>query len=250
MLPPGIFVGTCGWSYRHWRAGFYRGVPQRAWLAHCGRRFTGLEIDSSFYRLPTADTLRYWVGQVPEDFGFALKGSRFITHRKRLRDPEGPVAVLRDRVRMLGPRLRAVLWQLPAGFGREDARLEDFLAALAGWPEVGHVLEFRHPDWFCDAVAARLQAAGVGVCLSDAPDWPAWEAVTGPLVYCRLHGRPRLYASAYDARALDAWADRVRAWHARGLQVHVYFDNDAEGAAPEDALGLLARLRQGGGPVA
>ncbi|TVP88259.1 MAG: DUF72 domain-containing protein [Thioalkalivibrio sp.] len=236
------YIGTSGWNYRAWKDDFYRGVPQRAWLAHCARHFSGLEINGTFYRLPEADTVQRWAEQTPEGFGFAIKGSRYVTHLRRLKEAADSVALLRSRMQPMGDRLRAVVWQLPANFRLNQERLEAFTGALEAWPEVGHAIEFRHSSWFTDAVAAHLDAAGVGICQSDAPDWPCWETVAGSLVYCRLHGHTRLYASAYSGRSLDRWAGSVQQWLAEGREVHVYFDNDSEGAAPRDAQRLLERV--------
>lgn len=240
------YIGTSGWNYRGWKNDFYRGVPQREWLAHCARHFTGLEINSTFYRLPELATVQRWADQVPPEFGFAIKGSRYVTHVRRLKDAADSVRLLRERMQPMASRLRAVVWQLPANFRLNHERLEAFAAALEDWPEVRHAIEFRHVSWFTDAVVEQLEAAGVGICQSDAPDWPCWEAVTGPLAYCRLHGHTRTYASPYSDRLLGQWAGRVREWLTQGREVHVYFDNDAEGAAPQDALRLLKRLRDAG----
>lgn len=239
------YIGTSGWNYRAWKDDFYRGVPQREWLPHCARHFSGLEINATFYRLPASATVQRWAEHTPPDFGFAIKGSRFVTHIHRLKDAGESVRLLRERMQPMGKRLRAVVWQLPANFRVNQERLEAFTVALGGWPEVRHAIEFRHPSWFTAAVAEHLDAAGVGICQSDAPDWPCWEAVAGPLAYGRLHGHTRLYASAYSGRLLDRWADRIRQWLGDGREVHVYFDNDAEGAAPRDAQRLLERLQDG-----
>ncbi len=236
------YIGTSGWNYRAWKDDFYRGVPQREWLGHCARHFSGLEINGTFYRLPEADTVQRWAEHTPEGFGFAIKGSRYVTHVRRLQDAADSVALLRSRMQPMGNRLRAVVWQLPANFRLDQERLEAFAGALKAWSEVRHAIEFRHSSWFTDAVAAYLDSVGVGICQSDAPDWPCWEALAGPLAYCRLHGHTRLYASAYSGRSLDLWAERVQQWLAEGREAHVYFDNDSEGAAPRDARRLIERL--------
>jgi uncharacterized protein YecE (DUF72 family) len=237
------YIGTSGWNYRSWKDRFYRNVPQRDWLRHCANQFSAVEINATFYRLQSPDSFLRWKEQVPRDFRFSMKGSRFMTHNKRLKDAERSLALLRERARPMGRKLSAVVWQLPANFSRDDERLEYFAGVLAGWRRCRHAIEFRHRSWFTDDVAARLDEAGIGICQSDAADWPCWEAVTGPLVYCRLHGHTRTYASAYSRRALDRWAKKARQWLDQGLDVHVYFDNDAEGAAPFDALALRERLQ-------
>lgn len=173
---------------------------------------------------------------------FALKANRYLTHRQRLRAPGESIALERERAAALGPKLGAVLWQLPAGLARHDARLAGFLDALARWP-ARHAIEFRHRSWFCPGVAAQLAERGVAVCISDAADWSMWECVTADFVYVRLHGHTRTYCSRYAPRSLERWAGKVQRWLAEGRDAHVYFDNTGAGAAPRDALALLALLR-------
>ncbi|MGB8276183.1 MAG: DUF72 domain-containing protein [Alphaproteobacteria bacterium] len=232
-------IGTSGWSYPSWRAGFYEGVPQRRWLAHCAAHFTAIEVNATFYREMKPALLERWRDETPDDFAFAIKGHRYITHVERLKAPSKPVRRQRDTVAPLGPKLAAVLWQLPKTLQKDMKRLNRFLDALEEWPGVRHALEFRHASWFDDEVADALSRRGCANCLSDAADWPLWDAVTTDLVYVRLHGHTRTYASSYGERALGAWAKRVTRWMGEGREVHVYFDNDAEGAAPYNALRLL-----------
>jgi uncharacterized protein YecE (DUF72 family) len=237
-----IYVGLSGWSYPEWRDGFYKGVPRRRWLAHCAEHFNAVEVNATFYRMMAETTYAKWLAETPENFAFAIKGNRFVTHIDRLRAPEAPLARQRDNVQAMGSRLRVVLWQMPPRLGKDLTRLDRLVTALADWPEVRHALEFRDTSWFDDETAERLAAAKLAVCVSDAGDWPRWDRVTGDLVYVRLHGSPRTYYSRYDKRKLKRWAEHVRGWAAEGREVHVYFDNDAEGHAPYDALKLIAAL--------
>lgn len=241
--PPRAFIGTSGWSYAGWRSGFYAGVPQRKWLAHCAAHFTGVEVNATFYRQIKEVTLERWRDETPEDFAFAVKGHRFVTHIDRLKAPAAPVARQREAVAALGPKLRVVLWQFPASLHKDMERLGRLLEALDAWAEVRHAVEFRHTSWFDDEVAEALGGHRVAACISDAADWPMWEAVTTDLAYVRLHGHTRTYASAYSDPELAVWAGRARGWLAQGREVHVYFDNDAEGAAPFDAMRLLKMVR-------
>ena len=149
----------------------------------------------------------------------------------------------RERARALGEKLAVVVWQLPPRFKKRMDRLAGFVAALARWDSTRHAIEFRHPSWFDEEVAATLARHRIAACQSDAADWPLWEAVTTDLVYIRLHGHTRTYASAYSTALLTRWAARIRAWRGEGRAVHVYFDNDAEGAAPYDALRLMRLLK-------
>ncbi len=244
------YVGLSGWTYPAWRHGFYKGVPQRRWLEHCVRHFGSLEVNATFYRLLKPTTFARWREVTPPGFVFAAKGHRRVTHLGRLADPAEGIARQKENLAPLGDRLGAMLWQLPASLRRDLGRLEGFVEALAAWPEVRHAVEFRHESWFDDEVADLLDERGIAVCRSDAPRWPLWDRTTGGFAYVRLHGHERIYAGAYDDAALDRWARRIEGWLADGIDAYVYFDNDMEGAAPENALGLIARLGCGGPPAA
>lgn len=237
---PGLYIGTSGWNYASWRNSFYEGVPRKDWLRHVTARFTGLEINATFYRLQERRTFERWRDAARPGFRFAIKGNRFLTHNRKLVDPVPSIRLERDRARVLGRKLAVVLWQLPRSFRRDLPRLIEFARALGRWRAVRHAIEFRHPSWFSDEVAECLRARGIAVCQSDAADWPLWEAVTTDLVYVRLHGHTRTYVSSYSRQSLAIWARRIRRWRLQGHEVHVYFDNDAEGAAPKNAAQLLA----------
>ena len=235
-----VRVGTSGWVYRGWRAHLYGDEPMRRWLHVASRALDSIEINGSFYTQIAPATYARWRDETPPDFRFALKGHRFVTHYKRLGDCRDSIVRLRDQAAGLGDKLAAIVWQLPSTFTIDLARLDGFLAALRAWP-ARHAFEPRHASWFVPPVAARLRAANVAVCWSDAPDFPMWRAVTADFVYVRLHGHTRKYASCYAPRALAAWAAQARAWRRGGRDAFVYFDNDAEGHAVGNARDL-ARL--------
>jgi uncharacterized protein YecE (DUF72 family) len=237
-----IYVGPSGWSYRSWREGAARGVPMRERLAWVARRYGAVEVNGSHYRQIPRERYAAWSAETPPSFRFAVKGHRYVTHFLHLSSCGDPVRRLREQTSGLGEKLAVVVWQLPARFGRDLPRLDEFLALLDGWREVRHALELRHPSWFTDDVRARLAAARVASCLSDAPDFPMWPAVTTDLVYVRLHGHTRKYASSYGRPSLARWAARARAWAREGRDVHIYFDNDAEGAALPNASTLTRML--------
>jgi uncharacterized protein YecE (DUF72 family) len=237
------YIGTSGWNYKSWRDGFYGDTPQRQWLRYCAERFTGIEVNGTFYRLQEKSTFKKWREQTPEGFPFAIKGHRYVTHNKKLIDVEEPVIRCRDTASPLGNRLAAVIWQLPASSRKNIERLSKFVKILRHWKRTRHTIEFRHKSWFDEEVKNCLSEHAVAVCMSDAPDWPMWEEVTTDLVYIRLHGHTRKYASSYSKPALREWATRIRRWRKENRDVHVYFDNDAEGAAPQNALTLLEVLR-------
>jgi uncharacterized protein YecE (DUF72 family) len=237
------YIGTSGWNYKSWRDGFYGDTPQKQWLRFCAERFTGIEVNGTFYRLQEKSTFKKWRDETPEEFPFAIKGHRYVTHNKKLLDVAEPVIRCRDAASPLNHRLAAVVWQLPAALKKNIDRLETFLETLRHWETTRHAIEFRHKTWFEDEVAECLTKHAVAVCMSDAPDWPMWDRVTTDLVYIRLHGHTRKYASSYSKPALKKWATRIRLWRQENRDVHVYFDNDAEGAAPRNALALLEMLR-------
>ena len=269
---PTAYVGVSGWRYPRWRGDFYpQGLVQRRELEYVASRMTSAEINGSFYSLQRPSTYRGFVEQTPDEFVLAVKGSRFITHLKRLADVEAGLAnFFASGVLALGRQLGPVLWQLPPTLRYDEDLVADFLAALprstreAGRLARGHdgrlsgdrvlleapvdvplrhAFEARHPSFFTDDAVAVLAAHEAALVLSDSPGkWPFVERRTTDFMYARLHGHTELYASGYAPASLDAWADRVRAWLADGRDAYVYFDNDARGRAPWDAVGLLERL--------
>jgi uncharacterized protein YecE (DUF72 family) len=233
------YIGTSGWSYEAWSNGFYSGVPKKDWLPYAASRFTGLEVNGTFYHQFPRSVFEGWKNATPPEFRFTMKAHRYLTHVKRLEVPRKSFDEQRRAAAGLGDKLAAVLWQLPGNLRRDDDRLERFARLLRSWPETRHALEFRHPSWFDDEVARLLQLHHLAVCQSDSADWPLWDAVTTDVVYARLHGHAITYISPYGARGLRPWAERIRGWLAERRDVHVYFDNTDAGNAPRDALALL-----------
>jgi uncharacterized protein YecE (DUF72 family) len=229
-----IYAGTSGWVYKGWRAHLYADAPVKRWLQVAASTFSSLEVNGSFYTQISQATYERWRDETPPQFRFALKGHRFVTHYKRLRDCEPSIVRLRDQAAHLGPKLAAVVWQLPSNFSLDLPRLREFLRALGCW-RARHAIELRHASWFIPPVADALAAAGVAVCLGDAPDFPMWREVTADFVYVRLHGHTRKYASSYSGPSLRRWAGDALRWRDEGRDVFVYFDNDAEGHAVRNA---------------
>lgn len=266
-------IGISGWTYAGWRGDFYPpGLPQRRELEYAASRLTSVEINGSFYSLQRPTSYRRWREETPDDFVFAVKGGRFVTHLKKLRDVETPLAnFFASGVLALGPKLGPVLWQLPESLPFDAERLAGFFAllprttteaaALAARHDdkvpddraltttevqrpLRHALEFRSPTYCSSEAYDLLRAHGVACVLADsAGRWPRAEQDTADFRYVRLHGDTELYTSGYAPAALDAWARKIRGWVAAGQDVHVYFDNDAKGFAPHDAVALLARLQ-------
>jgi uncharacterized protein YecE (DUF72 family) len=235
-------VGCSGWNYADWRGVLYPpGCPQRRWLARYAEVFDTVEINTTFYRLPSADAVRGWVAQTPPGFAFAVKSSRYLTHIKRLTDMERGVARLLERLEPLttSPKAGPMLWQLPGNFHRDDERLAFALERL---PPGRHAFEFRHPSWFADEVLAALRDHGVALTIGDHPERP-WQphALTADFTFVRLHYGSRGRRGNYSATELDEWARELKRL-ARRADVFAYFNNDWEGFAIRNALGMRERL--------
>ncbi|MDD5462759.1 MAG: DUF72 domain-containing protein [Methylococcales bacterium] len=237
-----VHVGISGWSYPPWKESFYKGIARKDWLKFYSEHFSAVEINGSFYRLQNPDTFKKWFVETPATFKFALKANRYLTHNKKLLDPLPSVLIERNHAEALGDKLAVVLWQLPGSLQKNLPRLNDFINALQQWREVRHSIEFRHASWFDDDTADCLAQAEIAVCLSDAQTWPMWDRVTSNLVYIRLHGHTQTYVSSYSEPELAYWAERIARWRSQGKEVHVYFDNTAECAAPFNALTLKELL--------
>jgi len=239
----GLLIGTSGWFYKIWKDDFYEGVAQKRWLSHYASRFNSVEVNATFYRLQKPATYEKWLGQTPDSFCFTVKGSRFVTHIKRLKDTKDSIIKQKDNLEILLPRLAAVVWQLPGNMEKDLSRLEDFAASLSiHWPRNHHVMEFRNSSWFDQDVAGLLDKYNLANCLSDSPNWHMWEMTLSGLAYVRLHGHTELYRSEYTEKQLSSWAGKAGHWKDQGLKVFIFFDNTDENHAWNDALRLKEML--------
>jgi uncharacterized protein YecE (DUF72 family) len=266
-----IRIGTSGWLYPPWRKVFYPPkLPHRKELGYLSAKMNTVEINGTFYSLQRPDSFKSWYEQTPDDFVFAVKGARFITHMKKLAGVEAPLAnFFASGVLALAGKLGPILWQLPPNFGFNPERLAAFFAQLprstgeAAWlarrPDeridnrafpravtdqpLRHALEIRHKSFETPAFPDLLREHAVALVVADtAGRWPLLRDITADLVYVRLHGDVELYTSGYTDEALDAWAGEIRHWADAGLDVHVHFDNDAKVHAPFDARRLIERV--------
>ena len=236
-------VGCSGWQYKHWRGDFYPvDIPMARWFEYYAARFDTVEINNTFYRLPEAETFASWHERAPERFLFAVKASRFLTHMKKLKDPEEPIERLFSRMRALREHLGPVLYQLPPGWKLDRARLEHFLQALPR--DVRHVLEFREPSWYGDGVSALLERYGVARCLHDMKGSATGRERIGPFVYVRFHGASGTYSGGYPTQRLEQWAEWLQEQRHAGCDVFAYFNNDIGGHAPRDAVTLRTCLEE------
>jgi uncharacterized protein YecE (DUF72 family) len=266
-----IRIGTSGWLYPPWRGVFYPPkLPHRAELEYLSSKLNSVEINGTFYSLQRPDSFRRWYAQTPEDFTFAIKGPRFITHMKKLSDVETPLAnFFASGVLALAEKMGPFLWQLPPTLGFDAGRLEAFFALLprstgeAAWLArrhdermkdraitttdvdlpIRHALEVRHKSFEVPAFPEALRENAVSLVIADtAGKWPLIREVTSDLVYVRLHGDAELYTSGYTDEALDKWAASIREWTGAGHDVQVHFDNDVKVHAPFDAIHLAERV--------
>lgn len=283
-----IRIGISGWRYKGWRGTFYpEDLAQCRELEFAAHQFDTVELNGSFYSMQRPQNFKKWHDETPEDFVFAVKGSRYITHMLKLKNVETPLAnFFAQGVLRLGRKLGPILWQFPPQFTFNPEKLQSFFdllprtqkeaAALArrhderlkgrAWLDVErdqpirHAIEIRHASCECPEFISLLRKNRIGLVVADTVEWPLLMDVTADFVYCRLHGSEQLYASGYEADAIDIWAQRVVAW-SRGEEVtngkrahpkpgpkrssrdvYVYFDNDAKVRAPFDAQALQKRI--------
>jgi uncharacterized protein YecE (DUF72 family) len=239
--PAAVRVGCSGWQYKHWRGDFYPAeLPTTRWFQHYAVTFDTVEINNTFYRWPEAETFAKWREQAPKRFLYAVKASRFLTHMKKLKDPEEPLFRTFENVRHLGPHLGPVLYQLPPRWPVNVERFEHFLQALP--KRTLHTVEFREPSWYSDTILALLQEYKVALCLHDMQGSATGKMVVGPFIYVRFHGRTK-YGGRYEDERLDEWADWLAARAREGLPAFAYFNNDVGGHAPRDAVRLRDRIQ-------
>jgi uncharacterized protein YecE (DUF72 family) len=235
------YIGTSGWNYEHWANGvFYpQAVKPPDWLRHYTRTFDTVEINNSFYHLPTAATFRKWRTTAPHGFTFSVKASRFLTHIKRLRDPEDPLDLFLSRARELKETLGPVLFQLPPQFKANIDRLSMFLRAWrrrAARRRLRAAIEVRHESWLTSDVFELLKKYEVALCFADWRDLPITNPVTASFVYVRRHSGPD--EGNYTKKSIRDDASRVREWLRNGLDVYVYYNNDPHGYAVRNAVTL------------
>lgn len=234
-------IGTSGWEYRHWRGGFYPAdLAHDRWFAWYAERFDTVELNATFYRLPSRSTWDAWRRKAPAGFRFAVKASRYLTHVRRLREPAEPLGRVWDGARRLADHRGPMLYQLPPRWLPNVERLTAFLDAVPEDP--AQALEIRDARWYVEDVFRLLEARRMPLCLHDMAGSVPPIRITGPIAYLRFHGPRGTYGERYPDATLDTWADRIRAWAADGTPVWAYFNNDIGGHAPVDAERLRDRV--------
>jgi uncharacterized protein YecE (DUF72 family) len=235
-------VGCSGWHYEHWRGLYYpKELPKLKWLSFYAQEFKTVELNNTFYRLPSEKAFTIWRESTPDDFVFAVKVSRFITHVKRLKNLGSAVGNFVSRAGLLRGKLGPLLYQLPPSMKRNDEVLRDFLSRLP--PKHQHVIEFRHESWIDEAVFDILRRHNVGLCVFDMPGFSCPLVATTDFAYVRLHGSEGLYSSSYSDEELTQWAQRIDGLGQNVRVRYIYFNNDAEAFAINNAKTLRDLLR-------
>ena len=237
-----MHIGCSGWQYKDWRERFYpKGCAQRNWLEYYSRTFDTVEVNSTFYRLANRDAVARWVEETPEQFVFALKASRYMTHIKKLADLPESLERFYDRIEPLveSPKLGPVVWQLPPWFKRDDERLRYALGQL---PAGRHCIEFRHETWFVPDIYELLREFRVALVIGDHPERP-WQPreMTTDWTFVRFHYGARGRRGNYSKTELETWAKRIEQWRGQ-VEVFAYFNNDWEGFAVQNGRWLKRRL--------
>jgi uncharacterized protein YecE (DUF72 family) len=233
-----VYIGTSGWSYKSWEAEFYpREVPKNEQLEFYASQFSTVEINATFYRLPTLKMVRGWRDNAPDGFVFAVKGSRFITHMKRLANLNGALRKFFSRITALEKRIGAILWQLPPNFHKDIHRLGNFLRRLPG--KYRHAVEFRHVSWLEEDVFELLRKYDIAHVSVSSLGMPMNLTVTSNMVYIRFHGLRGGAAHDYKRSELEPWARHIKEQSHDGRMVFAYFNNDANVRAPKNAKLLI-----------
>lgn len=230
-----LFIGTSGWNYPHWAEGvFYpQGLRQNKWLEYYTKFFNSVELNVTFYRLVQKKTFQNWYKRTPKKFYFVAKGSRFITHIKKLKATKESLGLFIDNVIELKKKLAAILWQLPPSFKKDLKHLELFLKLFKNL-KIRQVFEFRNETWFAQEVYALLKEYNACLCIAHSSRFPCVKEVTADFLYLRFHGQDSLYSSNYSDRELKEWANFAKKF--QNKDIFAFFNNDAYGYAVKNAL--------------
>jgi uncharacterized protein YecE (DUF72 family) len=237
-------IGCSGFLYDSWRGNFYpEHLPHKGWLPFYAQRFNTVELNVTFYRLLKKEAFERWYRETPPDFTFVLKGSRFITHIKKLKDVELPLSTFFNLTATLKEKFEVVLWQLPPTLRLNLKNFENFLKYLKPYP-VRHAFEFRNKSWICKSVFRLLTEYNMAACMADWPEFIDELPLTADFVYLRRHGEEGNYQTDYTTEQLKKDASRIKGYLKEGKDVYMYFNNDAYGHAPKNALELCAILER------
>jgi uncharacterized protein YecE (DUF72 family) len=232
-----IHIGTSGWHYQHWKGHFYPAdLPERDMLHYYINHFSCVEINNSFYQLPQEKTISKWYAEVPESFIFTVKGSRYITHMKKLKNSYKSSLQFLDRVNLLENKLGPILFQLPPRWKCNPERLNEFLETLP--KEYRYAFEFRDPSWFNEEIYKILKIHSAAFCIYDFNQRQSPKEITTDFVYLRLHGPSGPYEGSYSRKNLSRWIEHLCVWAKKRIKIYCFFDNDQKGYAVQDAIKL------------
>lgn len=232
-----VFIGTSGWSYSHWKENFYpHKLATTKWLNYYATFFSTVELNTTFYGLPSIKTIKKWMTDVPSDFHFSIKASRYITHQKRLHDCGESLEIFFKVIKEFGPKTGPFLFQLPPSFKINLDRLVEFISLLK--KEYAYVFEFRHDTWFVQEIYDLLMKNNIALCLTDLNGELSPEEITADFTYIRLHGPKKAYQGSYGEKSLKDWKNKIENWKKHHISTYCYFDNDEKGYAIQDAKEL------------
>ena len=232
-----FLVGTSGWTYRHWKGRFYPdSIPQKRWLEYYVGQLSSVELNSSFYRIPSQKTAQGWLDRTPDSFRFSIKMNRLITHERKLIDCEDTINWFFRDLAPLDPKIAAYLIQLPTSLQPSEELLVQFHKGLP--PDTRYVLEIRNTAAYCGIVPSVMRSLGFGFCIHDFPRLETPVVVTSDLIYLRFHGYGKRYGGSYPEGLLREWSERIRNWCAEGFKILAYFNNDIDGFAAKNAMTL------------
>ena len=238
-----VHIGCSGWHYKHWRGPFYpEKLPATRMLAFYTERFRTVELNNTFYRLPQPPALDNWRESTPRDFCFAVKGSRFLTHMKKLKDPAPGIERFFERADLLRKKLGPIVFQLPPFWEVDAERLENFLRELPRAHR--YAFELRNPTWHTPEIYTILKRHRAAFCIFEIAGFHSGFEITADFTYVRLHGPEGPYQGSYSQDALEHWASRIREWRKQLRGIYIYFDNDQAGFAPQNALALARLVEQ------
>jgi len=238
-----ISIGTSGWMYNHWKGPFYpEKFPNNEMLKYYANKFKTVEVNSSFYRLPTTKTVQKWMNETPDQFIFSIKASQFITHRKYLKDGQETTKKFFDVIKGLKNKLGVILFQLPPNWHYNYERIREFVEILP--KQYLYTFEMRHPSWYEQEVFELFKKYNIALCIHDFTGDLFLEKITANFIYIRFHGPIRLYYGKYSSDHLNQWAEKISKWITQNIKIYVYFNNDAHGWAVENALEINKILKK------
>lgn len=236
-----VYIGCSGYHYATWEKDFYpEDLPKNQWLKYYAEHFNTVEINNTFYKMPTESAFRNWTDQTPEDFKFTVKANRYFTHLKKLKTDHNFLQKYHSFIRIireLDRRLGCLLWQLPGNLHKDVEKLNKLMDILD--EDMRHVIEFRHPSWFCDEVYDILSSGDVSLCILSAPNHlPEEVRATSKTAYLRLHGKTKWYDYNYSDRELKSWKEKLEKLDDPD-ELYAYFNNDQHAYAPKNAATLM-----------